>query len=178
MKYMNSRTKIVLAGILLLAIMIPTALSINNGQGSSNVVTPSQQTNTQGMPGLVCFKYNDYGDTWVLSFRQTGPNEFLASGYDQIYPAAMTGGGAIVNGKLLLSLDERSYDLYGIGGNAQHNVVIDMATSPYSGSDRLTWFDIYGVKMISYQAGLALTEVACPTGAQPKIGTQKTSAGK
>jgi len=150
--------------------MIPAALSINNGQGNNNSVN--------SLPGLVCFKYNDYGDTWVLSFRQAGPSEFRASGYDPIYPAAMTGGGAIVNGKLLLSLDERSYGLYGIGGDAQHDVVIDMATSPYSGLDRLARFDIYGVKMVSYPSGLTLTEVACPTGAQPKVGTQKTSAGK
>ncbi len=176
MKYMSKKVKIVLAGMLLLAIMIPAALSINSGQGSNNTVTPSQQTNTQGMPGLVCFKYDTYADTWVLSFQQTGPSEFLASGYDPIYPATMTGGGAIVNGQLLLSLDEQMPSGYGSIG--KHNVVIDMATSPYNGLDHLAWFDINGSTTFSYPAGLALTEIACPAGSQPTVVTKKTTAGK
>jgi hypothetical protein len=175
MKYINSKTKIGLVGILLLAITIPAAFSISNGQGSSNAVTSSQQTNTQGLPGLVCFKYNTYGDTWILSFLQTGPSEFQVSGYNPAYPSSMTGGGAIVSGQLLLSLDER---LPGYVETGQHNVDIDMATSPYIGTDYPAFFDINGTKIVSYPAGLALTEIACPAGTQPTVVIQKTAAVK
>jgi hypothetical protein len=55
--------------------------------------------------------------------------------------------------------------------------MINMTTTPYSGIDRLAWFDINGTLAASYPVGLTFTEIACPSGAQPTIVVKKTTAG-
>jgi hypothetical protein len=177
---MNKKAKIGMVGILLLVTMIlvvtiPAAMSLG-GQVQTDAGVSATQTNSQGIPGLVCFKYNDFADTWILSFVQTGPKEFQASGYDSVFPASMAGGGAIVSGNLLLTLDERGYNIFSTGGYAQHNIMINISKSPYTGKDHLAWFNINGTKMVNYPKGLNLTEIACPAGTQPMVASQKSSA--
>ena len=167
---MNTKVKVGIVGILLIAIIIPLAMSTSVEKAVDNVsgeVAPAIPTSTQGIPGLVCFRYDRYSDTWILSVEQTGPKEFIASGYNPIYPSALTGGGGIYNGRLLLSLDETSYNTYGTGMFGDHNIVINMATSPLKGIDRVLFSDINGVKQVNYPNGLTFTEIACPSGVVP-----------
>lgn len=155
--------KIVIAGIL--AIMIGLVYAVYAGPTS----TGNTDANTQAFIGTVCFNTVGYSDTHVLRVDLVG-NALQVTGHDPVYPSSMDGGGAVVNGHLLLQIDEAApaYAMF-----ANHNIDIDLATM--TGTDDFRWSGLDGVVFVSY-LDLPYAKVPCPTPGAAKTGS--TSAGK
>ncbi|MCZ7355387.1 MAG: hypothetical protein O8C66_15050 [Candidatus Methanoperedens sp.] len=154
--------KIVIVGII--AIMIGSVYAVYAGSSVTG------DSNAQAFIGSICFKPGPYSDLHVLRIDQVG-NALQVTGYNPVYPSAMDGGGAVVNGHLLLHIDEAipAYAYWGV-----HSIDITLATM--TGTDDLRWTDVNNNLVIGY-TDLNYTRVPCPApGSQSESGS--TSVGK
>lgn len=142
--------KIIIVGIVAL---IMASAYVVYAQGLTDENTP----NVNAFVGKVCFKFDAYGDTFVLRFDQVG-DAYQVVGHDPAYPSSIDGGGAIVApNKLALNFVEAQ--LPPGGRRAIHSWSLN--TTTMKGTDTFSWANADGTGQNPYTA-LPFSKVICP----------------
>lgn len=106
--------------------------------------------------GNVCFTFDDFTDTWIWSVDRVG-NGIQVTGFDAVYPAAMDGGGVIIDNHLLLAVTETQTPPG--GRRCIHAIDIDMST--WTGIDSFSWHYPDGTAHTTHM-GIGLRRIPCP----------------
>lgn len=109
--------------------------------------------------GRFCFQMTGFADLWVWEVEDVGGGAFQVTGNDMFNgPGAMHGGGRILHGHLLMTVQE---DSPGPAFHGTHAIDIDLTLPKFPGTTDLVWENSAGVPFASF-LDLAFSNVPCP----------------
>ena len=158
---MKRKTKAMVVGlgicIVVLAAMSAVVIAEKSSDNQGNLLADPDST---AYVGIICFTYDDYGDTWVLRVDRVR-DALQVTGHDIVYPgSSMDGGGVIKDGHWYLNIVE-TYDPAGTGRRCIHAVDIDMTVWPRAGFDSFSWHNPDGTGHTTHM-GIGLHQCPCP----------------
>jgi hypothetical protein len=166
--------------IMLIAVLIIIAFSYvvyaqareNKIMGSSEDVPPILEKNIDifSSSGQICFKLDNYADTWTLGFNRMG-QFYEMNGVDLGFKAITGGGASTISDDARLTLIETNADT---GNRAIHAVIINKTT--LKGTTDFTWLQPDNQILSGPFVNEPFSNVPCSSvGTASKIDKQKSS---